>query len=79
MSKEYDYEVNRLLHTVTFALNEESEAEEKFYRAKKEYHDSHIKIREKLELAKQEILELIRIKGNEDDKKEQKETDKKDS
>lgn len=68
MSKEWDYEVNRLLHTVTFAMDEEAKGEEEFYKAKKKYHDRHIKIREKLALARQEILELIRIKGEENDK-----------
>ena len=67
MSKEFDFEINRLLHTVTFALNDEAEAEEEFYKAKKKYHDRHIKIRKKLQLAKSEIFELIRIKGKEDD------------
>ena len=68
MSKEFDFEVNRLLHTVNFALIEETEAEEEFYKAKKKYHDRHIKIREKLALAKEEIFKLIRIKEENNDK-----------
>ena len=68
MSREFDFEINRLLHTITFILNEEAEIEKDFYRAKKKYHDRHIKIRERMELAKQEVFELIRIKGIEDDK-----------
>ena len=67
MSKEYDFEMNRLLHTITFALDDEAKAEEKFYKAKKKYNDRHIKIRKKLQLAKAEIFELIRIKGKEDE------------
>ena len=63
MSHEFDFEISRLLHTVTFAMTEEAKAEEEFYRAKKLYHDRHVKIREKLELARQEILELVRIKA----------------
>ena len=69
MSREFDIEVNRLLHTVTFALDDEADSEEEFYKAKKKYHDRHIKIRKKLQLAKAEIFELIRIKGKEDDGK----------
>ena len=69
MSKEFDLEINRLLHLITYTMNDEAEAEEEFYKAKKKYHDRHIKIRKKLQLAKEEIFELIRIKGKEDDGK----------
>ena len=74
MGKEFDCEISRLLHTVTFAMNDEAEAEKEFYLAKKKYHYRHIKIREKLELARQEILEIVRIKGEEDDKNGTKES-----
>ena len=71
MSIEFDIEINRLLHLITYTMNDEAEAEEEFYKAKKKYHDRHIKIRKKLQLAKSEIFELIRIKGKEDDKRGQ--------
>ena len=68
MSIEYDLEVSRLLHTVTFALNDFANAEKAYYRAKKEFHDTFKSIRTKIELAKDEIHELIRLKGVEDDR-----------
>ena len=67
MSFEFDTEINRLLHLVTFTLNEFSTAEKDFYKAKKIFHDRNKSITIKLELAKQEIFELIRIKNKDDE------------
>ena len=69
MSKEYDERASSILHSTTFLITDFMEAEEDYYKAKKIFHDRTKAIRKKLLLLKEEELELIRIKGKEDDKR----------
>ena len=66
---EFDEEVNRLLHTVTYILSDYAKAERKKHEADKEFYDSQVRIQGQIALAKNEILELIRIKAIEDNNK----------
>ncbi len=67
MSKEYDERVSSILHTTTYLITDFMKAEEDYYKAKKVFFERTKAIREKLLLLREEELELIRIKGEEDE------------
>ena len=69
MSKEYDETMSRLLHTTTSIITDFIKAEKDYYKAKKLFHDKTKPLKEKLLLLREEGLELIRIRGEEDDRK----------